>query len=796
MLSKLDRIKNRVLDALGTETNEQNKKFEESFKNTSLFTRQTANFYTEDEPHVANWIRKKTPKSHDLLNYALSVFPFAKWILNYNITWFLGDLVAGITIGAVVVPQGMAYAILAGLPPQYGLYSSFMGVLTYWLFATSKDITIGPIAIMSVLVGMVVSEAKVTNPDVPGHVVASGLSLVTGIIIASIGLLRCGWIIDLIPHVSIAAFTTGSAISIFIGQIPGLLGIKGLGSNNAPYQLLIRIFKNFHKIQLDAAIGLSSLFLLYLIRSMCILAAKKFPSQEKRIFFLSTLRTVLVILLFTMISWLVNRTHRSKPLYSILSTIPSGFSAASVPVINKSIFKLIAGKVPVAIILLMIEHVAVAKIFGSINNYVISPSQEMVAIGVTNILGSFIGGFAATGSFSRTAIGSKAGVRTPFAGVITAIEVLLAILVLPSVFFYIPFSTLSAVIIHSVLDLVTTPSTLYHFWCVSPLEVPIFFTGVIVTIFSSIENGLYTTTCISFLILIIRFVKARGKFLGMVKTHMVTGDSVVGDQIQHFLPSDNNISDFITNSLGGASSRYLFPALDYSDGSNPEVKLQYPKPGIFIFRFSQDLNYLSASHYFNQLTSYIYANTRRTNQNFYVKQGDRPWNDFTQKKPSSNSSEKPTLRAIILDFSAVNYVDFTSIQQLVDVRNQFDLYASPDIVDWHFSNVNNCWTKRALVASGFGYPSNPSVNMHKWKPIFGIAQISNRDGSIQSDSNICKELLAESGNQSSTDCTSELEKINPRMAVVGGLKYPFFHADLMTAWLSANAEVPYDQEKV
>ncbi|RKF59580.1 Sulfate permease 2 [Erysiphe neolycopersici] len=797
MVRKIDRIRDKILEGLGTETHKQNKNLDVNIKGAPLFSSQTAWLYVEEEPHVGDWIRKKTPKSKDLSNYVQSIFPFTHWILNYSIPWFLGDLVAGITIGAVVVPQGMAYSVLAGIPPQYGLYSSLIGVLIYWLFATSKDISIGPIAIMSVLVGKVVSEAKITNPDVPGHVIASALTLVSGFIIAIIGLTRCGWVIELIPLVSIAAFTTGSAISITIGQIPGLLGITGLDKNTAPYQLLIKIFKNTHKIKLDAAIGLSSFFLLYFLRSTCKLAAKKFPSQEKRIFFFSTLRTVFVIMLFTMISWLLNRNHRSNPLFGILSTVPSGFSAASVPVINMSIIKGFAGKIPVSIILLVIEHVAVAKIFGSINSYVICPSQEMVAIGVTNILASFIGGFAATGSFSRTAIGSKAGVRTPFAGVITAIEVLLAILVLPAVFFYIPFSTLSAVIIHSVLDLVTTPSTVYHLWRVSPLEVPIFFTGIVVTVFSSIENGLYVTTGISFIILIIRFVKAKGAFLGMVKTYMATSESIVSDETKNFLSLNNKITDSITESTAGLSSRYIFPALDYSDGNNPEIKLQHPKPGIFVYRFSQDLNYLSASHYFSQLTKHIYANTQRTNQDIYSKPGDRPWNDPTQMKTSSNPIKKPTLRAIILDFSAVNYVDFTSMQQLVDIRNQLDLYASPETVDWHFSNVNNRWTKRALIASGFGYPSNPSENIQKWKPIFGIAQISNRDGSIRSDSKFYNDLLTESSNQPNSNEIYDLERRNsPCLAVVGGLNYPFFHTDLMTAWLSACVEVPNDQEKI
>ena len=109
----------------------------------STYSVQSADSYFEDEPHAIDWIREVTPTGREVANYFYSLFPFLKWIHRYNLQWATGDLIAGITIGAVVVPQGMSYAKLANLPVQYGLYSSFMGVLIYWFFATSKDITIG-----------------------------------------------------------------------------------------------------------------------------------------------------------------------------------------------------------------------------------------------------------------------------------------------------------------------------------------------------------------------------------------------------------------------------------------------------------------------------------------------------------------------------------------------------------------------------------------------------------------------------------------------------------------------------
>jgi sodium-independent sulfate anion transporter 11 len=109
----------------------------------SVFSVTSADQYIEEEPSIGEWVKDTLPSQRDLRDYFVSLFPFLQWIGRYNVQWLIGDLIAGITVGAVVVPQGMAYALLANLPPQYGLYSSFMGVLLYWFFATSKDITIG-----------------------------------------------------------------------------------------------------------------------------------------------------------------------------------------------------------------------------------------------------------------------------------------------------------------------------------------------------------------------------------------------------------------------------------------------------------------------------------------------------------------------------------------------------------------------------------------------------------------------------------------------------------------------------
>ncbi|KAG0650872.1 Sulfate permease II [Hyphodiscus hymeniophilus] len=800
------KVGHALAKVLGIKLQYRNELNEGIRRGESVFSSQTAETYVEEEPRTEEWIVGMLPNGHDVVHYFRSLFPFLNWIGRYNLQWFIGDLVAGITIGAVVVPQGMAYAVLADLPPQYGLYTSFMGVLVYWFFATSKDITIGPVAVASTLTGQILIRAAKTHPDVPGHVIASALAVIAGCVIIFLGLIRWGWIVDLISLTSIAAFMTGSALNIAVGQVPTMMGITGFDTRAPTYKVVINILKHLGRTNLDAAMGLTALFLLYAIRLSCKYAAKKWPRRQKAFFFIATLRTAFVILLYTMISWLVNRHHRKKPLFKILKTVPRGFKAAAAPTINTNIIKIFANDLPSVIIVLLIEHIAISKSFGRVNNYIINPSQELVAIGITNILGPFLGAYPATGSFSRTAIKSKAGVRTPFAGFITALVVLLAIYALTAVFFYIPSASLSAVIIHAVGDLITSPNTVYQFWRVSPLEVPIFFAGVIVTVFSSIENGIYTTICVNFALLVYRILRAQGRFLGKVRIHSLAGDQIIGEETRGLNSGSLPNPDASTKGSQDALTRNIFLPLDHHDGSNPDLNIQKPYPGIFIYRFSEGFNFPNANHYLDHLTNTIFAETRRTNLSHYPRPGDRPWNDPGPRrgKAPDDHPDRPALKAIILDFSSVNNVDITSVQQLIDVRNQLDRYASPSLVDWHFSSINNRWAKRALVAAGFGYPTVQEDDLHRWKPIFSVSEIGGSDSAAETAELAANEKTLHKqrtrGHQngdgirsdSDSGLSSDLKgtgKSGVRTAVVAGLNRPLFHIDLTSALQSAIANV-------
>ncbi|KAH0595719.1 hypothetical protein MHUMG1_06267 [Metarhizium humberi] len=784
----------------------------------SVLSIQTSDSFVEGAPATSEWLHDQMPTRQEVGEYAKSLFPFLSWIGHYNLQWFAGDVVAGITIGAIVVPQGMAYALLAKLEPQFGLYSSFMGVIIYWIFGTSKDISIGPVAVLSTVVGSVVEDVASSpdTKDIPPHVIASALSIIAGCIVLGIGLLRCGWIVDLISITSLSAFMTGSAITIASSQLPALMGLTGFSNRDPAYMVIINTLKHLPETKLDAAMGLTALFFLYLIRFTLTSAAERFPTHKRIIFFMNTMRTVFIILLYTMISWLVNMHRREHPLFRVLGTVPKGFRNAAVPELSSNVVSHFGSHLPATVIVMLVEHIAISKSFGRVNNYSIDPSQEMVAIGMTNILGPFLGAYPSTGSFSRTAIQSKAGVRTPAAGIVTGIVVLLATYLLTAVFFYIPSATLAAVIIHAVGDLITPPDTVYQFWRVSPIEVFVFFVGVFVSVFAQIEDGLYATVAISAAILIYRILKARGRFLGKVRVHSVLGDHIIGE--------DHNKVYGEYGTFDGAaevSARNIFLPLDHGDGSNPEVELESPYPGIFIYRFSEGFNYPNANFSLDYLTDVIFSQTKRSSPESFERAGDRPWSNPGPGKSAKSRQDlevdrRPTLRAIILDFSSVNNVDITSVQRLIDVRNQLDMYASPGVVDWHVACINNRWTKRALMAGGFGIPTKTDDGLHhRWRSIFSVAEIGGKDSAaalaevaanereLQASQSRMSELDEEMGQSSDSEeglpkpgdeKAEGAAKQKRRGAVVHGLNRPLFHVDLTSAVQSAIANVEAREE--
>ncbi|KIP06016.1 hypothetical protein PHLGIDRAFT_107526 [Phlebiopsis gigantea 11061_1 CR5-6] len=633
---------------------------------------------------VAHWLRglSQDPK-RDALSYVHSLFPITSWITRYNLGWLSGDIVAGLTVGIVVVPQSMSYAVIATLPAQYGLYSAFVGVLIYCLFATSKDVSIGPVAVMSLTVSQIIKHVDNKHPgEWEGPQIATTVAFISGFIVLGIGLLRLGWIVEFIPAPAVSGFMTGSAINIVSGQVPGLLGESGFDTRAATYKVIINTLKFLPKTKLDAAFGITGLFFLYAIRMTCDWLSRRYPHRKRTFFFISTFRNAFVIIILTIASWLYCRhrvSHSGKYPIKILQTVPRGFQHVGTPNIDPKLVTALASELPVATIILLLEHIAISKSFGRVNGYKINPNQELIAIGVTNTVGTVFGAYPATGSFSRSALKSKSGVRTPAAGILTAVVVIVALYGLTPAFFWIPSAGLSAIIIHAVADLVAKPDQVYSFWRVSPLEFIIWAAAVLVTVFSTIENGIYTSICTSLALLLVRVARPRGYFLG--KVTLRASESASAESRDVYVPLNPKASLM-----------------------NISVRPAPPAPGVIVYRFEESFLYPNSSILNSTIVDYVKANMRRGKDMSQVKMSDRPWNDPGPRPGQDIEAEnvkKPVLKAIVLDFSGVSHVDTTAIQALIDTRNEVERWADHP-VEFHFATVLSPWIRRALVAGDFG----------------------------------------------------------------------------------------------
>nr|XP_054599963.1 sodium-independent sulfate anion transporter [Nothobranchius furzeri]XP_054599964.1 sodium-independent sulfate anion transporter [Nothobranchius furzeri]XP_054599965.1 sodium-independent sulfate anion transporter [Nothobranchius furzeri]XP_054599966.1 sodium-independent sulfate anion transporter [Nothobranchius furzeri] len=387
-----------------------------------------------------------------------SWLPVFCWLPKYNLTHLKMDLLAGLTVGLTTVPQALAYAEVAGLPVQYGLYSAFMGGFIYALLGTSKDVTLGPTAIMSFLCSSVVGGQ-------PHRAVL--LSLLCGIIQALMALLRLGFLLDFISYPVIKGFTCAAAVTIGFSQVKNILGIHGV-----PQQFFLEIYYTFYRIP-EARVGDVVLGLVCLAVLVVLMLMKSHPTHNdgstyssvarKLVWTVATMRNALVVVAASLaaFSWeayghhvftITGHTSQGLPPFSPPPTSDTTPNGTAVPF--GKIVEGFGGGLAVIPLMGLLESITIAKAFASQNHYRIDTNQELLAIGVTNVMGSFVSAYPVTGSFGRTAVNSQTGVCTPAGGIVTSVIVLLSLAFLMPAFYYIPKASLAAVIICAVAPMV------------------------------------------------------------------------------------------------------------------------------------------------------------------------------------------------------------------------------------------------------------------------------------------------------------------------------------------------------
>jgi sodium-independent sulfate anion transporter 11 len=539
-------------------------------------------------------------------------------------------------------------------------------------------------------------------------------------ILLFLGFFRLGWLIEFIPYPPISAFVTSASITIVSTQFPTCLGITGINTRDSPYKVLINTMKNLPNTSLDAAIGITSIILLFAIQDVCAKLEVLQPCRKKMWSMISSLRLTFTVLLYTLISWLVHRnTPEGSRRFRIVGTIEKGFSHAGIPKMDTELFGLVATELPAIVIILIVEHIAIAKNFGRMYGYKVIPSQEILAQGAANVLSPFVGGYVCTGSFGASAVLTKAGVRTPLAGLFSAMVLVLALYALTAVFYYIPNAALAGLIIHATINLITPPHKLYKYWKFSPFEFCIWVIGVVLAMFTNLETSIYAGIGLSFALILIRTARKPGKLTGRTRVTRVV-------KHEHAQLNGDEYSSASCVTGPGEQPRDVFLPMDTAKSAhNPDISVEPAYPGVFIYRFAETFNYINQANHTDHLLTYIFANTRRTQLDDGIRAHDRLWSEIPPATTIFNGKccdSKPVLRAVVLDFSNVNVIDMTSLQGLVDMRNTLDRHAAPAIVGWHFAGVQNRWTRRALAFAGFGYPStrNPDALEH-WCPGYTVS---------------------------------------------------------------------------
>ncbi len=427
--------------------------------------------------------------------------PAAKWIRQYDRSDLGSDFTAGLIVAIMLIPQGMAYAMLAGLPPVIGLYASTIPIIIYALFGSSRQLAVGPVAMVSLLVLTGVSALAEPGSDQYISLVFL-LALMVGVIQLLMGVLRLGFVVNFLSHAVISGFTSAAAIIIGLSQLKHLLGVK-LESGKEIVNLIIEVIQKITLINpATFAIGMGSILVLIAIK-------KRIPKVPG---------PLVVVVISTLIVFGLNLNETAG--VSIVGTVPGGLPALSLPVFS---LDAIIALLPIALTISFVgfmESIAMAKAIATKEKYKISSNQELTGLGLANIGASIFSGYPVTGGFSRSAVNYQAGAKTPLASVITAVLIMLTLLFFTSLFYFLPKAVLAAIIMVAVYGLIDFKEarTLYKIRKIDGLTWVITFLG---TLLLGIEQGILIGAGFSLAVFIWRSAYPHVAELGYVKSENV-----------------------------------------------------------------------------------------------------------------------------------------------------------------------------------------------------------------------------------------------------------------------------------
>ena len=410
--------------------------------------------------------------------------PILDWGAEYTGKTFTNDLIVAGIVTVMLIPQSLAYALLAGLPPQVGLYASMAPLILYAIFGTSRTLAVGPVAVASLMTAAAAGAiASQGTPEYLGAAIA--LALISGLLLLAMGLLRLGFLANFLSHPVISGFITASGIQIAAGQLASVLGIKAHGESLV--DLLKSMWPNLgHVNPYTAVIGFASLAFLFWVRRGLKPLLLRFGFGERTAGILAKVGPAVAIAVATAAVWGFGLDARGV---RIVGTVPQGLPRLSLPPLDPTLWKTIL--VPALLISIVgyVESISVALTLAAKRRQRIDPDQELIALGMSNVGAAVSGGFPVTGGFARSVVNFEAGAETPAAGAFTAVGIARATLFLTPLLFYLPNATLAATIIVAVLGLVDL-GALKHTWHYSRADGAAMAATILLTLVEGVEAGL------------------------------------------------------------------------------------------------------------------------------------------------------------------------------------------------------------------------------------------------------------------------------------------------------------------
>lgn len=417
--------------------------------------------------------------------------PILHWARAYDRHALISDGMAAVIVTIMLIPQSLAYAMLAGLPPVIGLYASILPLVAYALFGSSRTLSVGPVAVVSLLTATAAS--GVAAPGSPEYVTAALiLALLSGLILVSMGIFRLGFVANLLSHPVISGFITASSLLIATGQLKHILGIKAEGA--ALPEMLASLFGSLSQTHWPTLVigALATAFLFWSRRSLKPMLIRLRISPPIAALLARTGPVLVVVASIATVILL-------DPGAAVVGQVPQGLPPLSMPVVDPALWMALLPSAFLIALIGFVESVSVAQTLAAKRRQSISPDQEVIGLGMANLAAAFSSGYPVTGGFARSVVNFDAGAQTPAAGAFTAIGIGLASLFLTPLLFHLPIAVLAATIIVAVLSLADF-GALRRTWKYSRSDFSALAATLGVTLLDGVETGIITGVAVSVLL--------------------------------------------------------------------------------------------------------------------------------------------------------------------------------------------------------------------------------------------------------------------------------------------------------